>query len=82
MIKFAIAILAAGVKSQTGVCDSYYYQECSGMNRAPDCCKTCGLCGWWYYDPDNETADDATWVTCTQFNLWQECKDAPSVCDE
>ena len=49
----------------------WYWEDCSGLYWQSDYCTD--DCGWWYSpDLDDDWSDD-WWVSCDEFDSWEEC---------
>ena len=59
------------------------WDDCNGLFYRSDNCTD--DCGRWYRD-ELDDDEDAWWVTCDEFNSWEECSDGPCFdfygCDE
>ena len=70
MIKFTIAILAAGANAVDFPDCEFEYEECSDLYFREDCFNSSSSDGWWYVTYDS---DDEWFVTEYEFRRWQIC---------
>ena len=77
MMKLTLALLAVGatatrVAQEEECVGDWMWEECSQSYWRIDTCSD--DCGWWYAPTPDEILDDDYWVTCDEFDTWEECQ--------
>ena len=74
MMKLTLSLLAAGATAYQMRADCYgmwVWEQCSQSYYQNDFCND--DCGWWYSPEADDDWSDDYFVTCDDFDQWEEC---------
>ena len=80
-MKFTLAILAATASAVAVESNDQFgwdcygdwiWEDCSGYYYQSDYCTD--DCGWWYSAGFDDDWSDDFWVSCEEFDSWEECQ--------